>query len=67
MPAEQTEKTALTLRERQIVSLACRGLSNNEIASELKVSPGTIKVQMHNIFDKLHIKRRSALHHLKVE
>jgi DNA-binding NarL/FixJ family response regulator len=59
---EQAEKTAvLTAREQEIALLACRGLTNKAIALELKASTGTVKVHMHNIFQKLQIKTRSAL------
>src|ERR1700751_2412128 len=43
----------LTSREREIALLVARGLSNKEIAVELQSSPGTIKVHLHNIYQKL--------------
>ena len=42
-------------------NFARRGLSNKAIALELKASTGTVKVHMHNIFQKLQIKTPSAL------
>ena len=44
---------ALTHRERQILRLLSDGLSNKEIGRRLKVADGTIKVHLHNIFEKL--------------
>jgi two-component system nitrate/nitrite response regulator NarP len=41
--------------------LAASGLSNKAIASELNSSEDTVKVHMHNIFQKLNIKGRVAL------
>ncbi|UPK06395.1 LuxR C-terminal-related transcriptional regulator [Bradyrhizobium sp. 170] len=52
---------ALTHRERQIVRLVCDGLSNKEIARQLNVSRGTVKVHLHNIFQKLEISNRTVL------
>jgi VCBS repeat-containing protein len=51
----------LTHRERQIARLVCDGLSNKEIARELNVSRGTVKVHLHNIFQKLEISNRTVL------
>ena len=51
----------LTHRERQIVRLVCDGLSNKEIARQLNVSRGTVKVHLHNIFQKLEISNRTVL------
>ena len=52
---------ALTHRERQIVQLVAEGLSNKEIARELNVSRGTVKVHLYNIFQKLEISNRTVL------
>ena len=52
---------ALTLRERQIVQLVSEGLSNKEIARELNVSRGTVKVHLYNIFQKLEVSNRTVL------
>src|SRR5215203_356171 len=51
----------LTHRERQIARLVCDGLSNKEIAHQLNVSRGTVKVHLHNIFQKLEISNRTVL------
>ena len=51
----------LTAREREIAYLVTRGLQNKAIASELQCSEGTVKVHLHNIFQKLGIKSRWVL------
>ncbi|OAF10689.1 two-component system response regulator [Bradyrhizobium centrolobii] len=53
--------TVLTERERQIMRLVARGLSNKEIGRRLSIADGTIKVHLHNIFQKLEISNRTAL------
>jgi len=49
----------LTDRERDVVELIA--LSNKEIARELGVTEGTVKVHLVNIFRKLHVKNRTQL------
>ena len=51
----------LTDRERQIMRLVSEGLSNKEIARELNVSQGTVKVHLYNMFQKLEISNRTVL------
>ncbi|MET4119568.1 DNA-binding NarL/FixJ family response regulator [Bradyrhizobium sp. JR4.1] len=51
----------LTQRERQIARLVSEGLSNKEIARQLNVSDGTVKVHLYNIFQKLEITNRTVL------
>jgi two-component system nitrate/nitrite response regulator NarL len=57
---------ALTERERQIIRLVSEGLSNKQIARRLNLTEGTVKVHLHNIFQKLQVTSRTALaaHHL---
>ena len=51
----------MTPRERQIVELVCRGLKNKEIAAELTITPGTVKVHLMHIFEKAGVKDRFQL------
>jgi two-component system, NarL family, nitrate/nitrite response regulator NarL len=49
---------ALSRRELQIADLIDRGLSNKEIARQLGIQPATVKNHVHNILDKLKVRRR---------
>jgi len=51
----------LSGRERAVASLAKRGLRNKEIADELGLTEGTVKVHLHKVFDKLNIRGRTDL------
>ena len=53
--------TVLIDRERQIMALVSEGLSNKEIGRRLNIVDGTIKVHLHNIFQKLEISNRTVL------
>ena len=57
-PTTSTGAHSLTCRELQIVGLIDRGLSNKEIASELGIEVATVKNHVHNVLDKLHVRRR---------
>ena len=48
----------LTSREREIVALVERGLSNKEIARSLRIGTATVKNHIHNILSKLDVRRR---------
>lgn len=49
----------LTSREIQTLRLICRGLSNKEIASELRISVSTVKNHVHSVLEKLQVQSRS--------
>jgi LuxR family transcriptional regulator, maltose regulon positive regulatory protein len=49
----------LSVRELQILTLICKGLSNQEIGAQLFVSLSTVKWHNQNIFDKLDVQRRT--------
>lgn len=49
----------LTPREQQVFALLPRGLSNAELAAQLGIAPGTIKVHVERIFHKLGLKDRT--------
>jgi ATP/maltotriose-dependent transcriptional regulator MalT len=49
----------LTERERQVLQLIAEGMTNKEIAQELILSVGTVKVHAHNIYGKLGVSGRT--------
>jgi two-component system nitrate/nitrite response regulator NarL len=51
----------LTPREDQVAMLVARGLSNKEIACQLGLSGGTVKLHVHNILLKLGATKRYAI------
>ena len=51
----------LTSRELQIVGLIGEGLSNKEIARQLHIELATVKNHVHNILEKLQVKRRGEV------
>jgi DNA-binding NarL/FixJ family response regulator len=48
----------LTAREKQIVDLIAKGLSNKEIAAHLHIATHTVKSHVHNILEKLALSSR---------
>lgn len=53
--------TSLTPREVEIAGMVAEGLSNKEIALGLHIGPTTVKNHVHNILDKLKVRRRAAI------
>jgi DNA-binding NarL/FixJ family response regulator len=51
----------LTNREREIVALVARGLSNDEIATRMVISPTTAKTHVSRAMTKLHARDRAQL------
>jgi DNA-binding NarL/FixJ family response regulator len=51
----------LTPREMDIVRWVSRGLRNRAIASELSITEGTVKIHLHNIYQKLEVNGRLEL------
>lgn len=54
-------RPALAPRERQLIRFVRQGLRNREIAKELGVTEGTVKVYLHGVFDKLGVNSRTEL------
>ena len=53
--------TELTARETEIVRMVAEGLRNRAIADKLFISEGTVKVHLHNIYEKLGVGGRFEL------
>jgi two-component system, NarL family, nitrate/nitrite response regulator NarL len=53
--------STLTNREREAAALVCEGRPNKNIAQELSVAEGTVKIHLNRIFQKLGIRSRSEL------
>jgi two-component system nitrate/nitrite response regulator NarL len=56
-----TPAYTLTMRELDIVRLIGRGLSNKEIAAQLCIGVATVKNHVHNVLEKLKLRRRSEV------
>ena len=56
-----SEKFEISKREREVIQLICKGLSNQEISDALFISLQTVKDHIHHIFVKTGVKNRSSL------
>jgi two-component system, NarL family, nitrate/nitrite response regulator NarL len=60
LAAQQRPDTdPLTVRELQIIELIHQGLSNKQIAGQLCIQLSTVKNHVHNILEKLQVRRRA--------
>jgi len=60
-PSTGREISGLTEREREVMTLVAAGLSNDEIASQLFVSPLTAKTHVSRIMTKLNARDRAQV------
>jgi DNA-binding NarL/FixJ family response regulator len=51
----------LTGREYEIAGLVAQGLSNKHVCRRLSISEGTVKIHLHNVYQKLEISNRTVL------
>jgi DNA-binding NarL/FixJ family response regulator len=54
-------RTDLTPREHQVMELVEQGFKNREIAQELGIRPGTVKIHLKHIFEKTGVHGRHGL------
>lgn len=60
-------ETKLSKRQKQLIIMLDRGLSNREIAAELGISEHTVKVHLWRLFRRLNVKSRTqTLHFARV-
>ncbi|MEU1881028.1 response regulator transcription factor [Streptosporangium sp. NPDC020072] len=60
-PVLTRELQLLTEREREVLTLVARGLSNTELAERLQLSPATVKTYIGRLLAKLHARDRAQL------
>jgi DNA-binding NarL/FixJ family response regulator len=58
---ERYHRSELTPRETQVMELVEQGLKNREIARELDIRPGTVKIHLKHIFEKTGVRGRYGL------
>ncbi len=58
---ERYSRSELTPREQQVMELVEQGLKNKEIARELGIRPGTVKIHLKHIFEKTGVRGRYGL------
>jgi DNA-binding NarL/FixJ family response regulator len=51
----------VTPRELEIIRMVAAGLRKKEIAARLSITEGTVKIHLHNIYEKLQVDGRLAL------
>ncbi|AMW13403.1 DNA-binding response regulator [Streptomyces qaidamensis] len=61
LPAAGAALAELTGREREAVALAAQGLSNDQIADRMVISPMTAKTHINRAMTKLHARDRAQL------
>ena len=60
-PAQRPDLGLLTAREQDVVREVARGLSNQEIASELYLSLSTVKTHLASVQTKLNVRNRVGI------
>jgi DNA-binding NarL/FixJ family response regulator len=58
---DRARRSGLTTRERQVMELVEVGLKNRDIASQLGIRPGTVKIHLKHIFEKTGVRGRYGL------
>jgi DNA-binding NarL/FixJ family response regulator len=58
---ERYARSELTPREQQVLELVEQGMKNREIARDLGIRPGTVKIHLKHIFEKTGVRGRYGL------
>ena len=59
--SDRYPRSELTMREQQVLVLVEQGYKNKEIAHELGIRPGTVKIHLKHIFEKTGVRGRYGL------
>ncbi len=59
--SERYPRSELTSREQQVLELVEQGFKNKDIAQELGIRPGTVKIHLKHIFEKTGVRGRYGL------
>src|SRR5579872_333663 len=59
--SDRYPRSELTAREQQVLELVEQGFKNKEIATELGIRPGTVKIHLKHIFEKTGVRSRYGL------
>ncbi len=59
--AQPRRRVSLTPREREIVTLLRQGMRNKQIAGEMGITEGTVKIYLFRLFHKLGVRNRFEL------
>jgi DNA-binding NarL/FixJ family response regulator len=57
--SDLSETERLSPREMEILALVAQGRANKEIASQLHISSGTVRIHLSHIYEKLHVRCRT--------
>ena len=59
--SDRYPRSELTAREQQVLELVEQGFKNKEIATDLGIRPGTVKIHLKHIFEKTGVRGRYGL------
>ncbi|MEO0383797.1 MAG: LuxR C-terminal-related transcriptional regulator [Pseudomonadota bacterium] len=59
LPASERELQRLTVKQKQVLAVMSRGFSNQQIAAELGITTGTVKLHISAILKRLELRNRT--------